>query len=68
MNNQAQHRRYVVEQVFGTTSGTEPRKLLDNLKKLKQFEGYSGNAHQSALVSVTPALQTPIELGSPFAH
>jgi DNA helicase HerA-like ATPase len=54
MNNQAQHRRYVVKQVFGTTSGNEPRKLLDNLKKLKQFEGYFSNAHQSALVSVTP--------------
>jgi hypothetical protein len=54
MNNQAQHRRFVVKQVFGTTSGNEPRKLLDNLKQLKQFEGFFSNAHQSALVRVTP--------------
>jgi hypothetical protein len=40
--------------MFGTTSGTEPRKVLDSLKKLKQFEGLLSNAHQSALMRVTP--------------
>src|SRR5262245_36323612 len=57
MNNQAQHRRFVVKQVFGTTSGTAPKKLLDDLKGLKQFEGCFSNAHQSGLVRVTPYYQ-----------
>jgi hypothetical protein len=59
MNNQAQHRRFVVKQMFGTTSGTEPRKLLDSLKWLKQFEGLFSNANQSALMRVTPYHERP---------
>jgi hypothetical protein len=55
MNNQAEHRRFIVKQMFGTTSGAEPKKLLDHLKKFKQFEGLFTNAqHHSELLRVTP--------------
>ena len=60
MNIQAQHRRFVVKQVFGTTNGSKPRKLLDNLKQLKQFEGLFSNAHQFALCPCYVALKASI--------
>src|SRR5262245_332809 len=55
MNNQAEHRRSVVRQVHGTTSGTAPRNLLDNLSRLRPLEGLFTNPHhQSVLLRVVP--------------
>ena len=55
MNNQADHRRYVVEQVFGTASSPEARRLLDQLGNLGPLEGlFSNNHHQRVFLRVLP--------------
>ena len=55
MNNQAEHRRSVVKQVFGTTSGSGPRQLLNSLSRLRPLEGlFTNSHHQSALLRVVP--------------
>lgn len=45
MNNQAEHRRFVVRQMYGATSGPEPAAMLNKLGRLKPFEGLFANAH-----------------------
>ena len=55
MNNQADHRRWIVRQIYGTASGKEPKELLDKLKALKPFEGLLSNGHYPmALLRITP--------------
>jgi hypothetical protein len=55
MNNQADHRRFVVQQIFGTTSGNESKELLNKLSKLKPFQGLFANTHYSGvLLDVLP--------------
>jgi hypothetical protein len=55
MNNQAAHRRFVVTQVFGTTSTVEAKALLDQLTHLKPLEGLFINTHHNGiLVRVKP--------------
>ena len=55
MNSQADHRRAVVRQVYGTTSSSDARGLADDLAALKPLEGLFSNAHyRPVLVTVTP--------------
>lgn len=50
MNNQADHRRFVVQQMYGTTSGNESKELLGKLSKLKPFQGLFANTHYSGVL------------------
>lgn len=50
MNNQANHRRFVVAQLLGTTSSSEARQLLDELSNLRPLEGIFSNAHHKGLL------------------
>jgi DNA helicase HerA-like ATPase len=55
MNNQADHRRFVVQQMCGTTSGGKARELLEELRSLKPFEGLFANAHyDGVLLTILP--------------
>jgi hypothetical protein len=55
MNNQADHRRCIVKQMYGSTSGNEAKDLLKTLGKLKPFQGLFSNTHYSgALLDVLP--------------
>jgi hypothetical protein len=52
MNNQATHRRFVVTQLLGSTSGPEGRSMLDAISKLQPLEGVFTNAHYNGGVFV----------------
>lgn len=55
MNNQADHRRFVVRQMFGTMSGSGPKELLNHLSGLRPFEGLVTNSHYpSVMLRVLP--------------
>jgi hypothetical protein len=55
LNNQAQHRRHVVRQVLGTTTGNEAQQLLQKLSALEPLQGLFANPHHNrALVTVLP--------------
>lgn len=51
MNNQAKHRSWIVRQIYGTTTGREPKELLN---KLGHFRPLDGQHHQMALLRVIP--------------
>jgi hypothetical protein len=62
LNNQAEHRRHVVRQVLGTTTGNESQQLLQKLSELEPGQGLFANPHHNrALVTVLPhwKRQTP---------
>jgi DNA helicase HerA-like ATPase len=55
MNNQAKHRGWIVRQVYGTTAGKEPKKLMDKLSHFKPLDGvFSNSHHQMTLLRVIP--------------
>lgn len=56
MNNQAEHRRFVVRQMYGATAGAEPAAMLEKLGHLKPFEGLLANTHyrSGVLLKVLP--------------
>jgi DNA helicase HerA-like ATPase len=63
MNNQANHRRFVVAQLLGTTSTSEAHQLLDELSRLKPLEGIFSNAHHKGLlVRVLPHYERQAKL------
>lgn len=58
MNNQASHRRWIVKQMFGTTSGSDARNLMEQLNALSPFEGLFSNTHYSnAMLRIIPHFQ-----------
>ncbi|MGF1508356.1 MAG: helicase HerA domain-containing protein [Myxococcota bacterium] len=55
MNGQADHRRAVVRQVYGTTSSADAKHLNDALARLKPLQGLFANAHhRPTLLAVHP--------------
>jgi hypothetical protein len=55
MNNQAKHRSWIVRQIYGTTTGREPKELLDKLRHFRPLDGlFSNSHHQMALLRVIP--------------
>ncbi len=61
MNNQVAHRKIVVGQLLGSTSGTEAHALLDKVGALKPLEGIFSNAHYNTgvFVRILPHYQRP---------
>ena len=58
MNNQAKHRSWIVRQIYGTTTGREPKELLDKLRHFRPLDGlFSNSHHQMALLRVVPHYQ-----------
>ena len=59
MNNQASHRKLVVAQLLGTTSGGEAHALMDKVGGLKPLEGIFSNAHYTSgtFVKILPHYQ-----------
>jgi hypothetical protein len=61
MNNQAKHRSWIVRQIYGTTTGQQPKELLDKLRHFKPLDGlFSNSHHQMALVRVIPHYQRSV--------
>ena len=55
MNNQARHRRTVVEQVFGSLSNSEAQALLSKVSRFQQFQGLFSNVqYDKAIVHIMP--------------
>jgi hypothetical protein len=60
LNNQAEHRRHIVRQVLGTTTGAEAQRLLQRLSELEPGQGLFSNPHHSrAFVTVLPHWKRP---------
>lgn len=55
LNAMADHRRYTLKQMYGTTGGREAKDMMDRLAQLKPFDGLFNNAHhQRSFVHVLP--------------
>jgi hypothetical protein len=66
MNSQATHRRWIVRQMYGTTTGKEPKELLEKLRLFKPLDGlFSNSHHQMALMRVVPHYKRPMPAGDP---
>lgn len=69
MNNQAEHRRFVIRQMYGATADPEPAVMLNKLGRLKPFEGLFANAHyrSGVLSKVVPHYARQTSDPEPFS-